>query len=293
MKINAGKTTSNFQTTRLPDKVLNIQRREKLKALLITKFMKKYAIKDSEIMLKEEVSKFIEGDKLTEHELKLLDNKIKSLVTKKNDQDDLKQNLTNRNPLIVKNNGLDQLIIENKNDMNDNVSVVSKMSGVSKLSKYEKRRDSMRMSENLDDGLSHYSAFKETDRLNFNDEGDEWNAIAQHNQKQFEEEKIMKRYKDKEIKKKTREALDGQIKGKITKLKDENVKNRVFDDVLLQHVEYLNGVEKEKLKVVKDNNNKEKISRDILVKDEHKRKVEDFKKERKFDKKLSIYFENN
>ena len=77
-----------------PDKLINVQRREKLKNLLITKFMKKYGIKDPEYILQSEISNFLKNEQLTEADLKKLDEKIKSLILKKNEEETLKQNLS-------------------------------------------------------------------------------------------------------------------------------------------------------------------------------------------------------
>ena len=43
------------------ERLVNIQKREKLKGLSITKFMKKYGIKNPEKSLEDEVSKFFQG----------------------------------------------------------------------------------------------------------------------------------------------------------------------------------------------------------------------------------------
>ena len=45
-------------------RILNLQKRQKLKDLLITKFMLKYGIKNAEEILQQEISKFLQGEKL-------------------------------------------------------------------------------------------------------------------------------------------------------------------------------------------------------------------------------------
>ena len=44
-------------------RLLNLQKRQKLRDLLITKFMMKYGIKNAEELLQDEISKFLEGEK--------------------------------------------------------------------------------------------------------------------------------------------------------------------------------------------------------------------------------------
>jgi len=60
--------------------LINIQKREKLKGLLITKFMKKYGIKNPELILENEITKFLLGEKLTDSDLKNLDVKLKKII---------------------------------------------------------------------------------------------------------------------------------------------------------------------------------------------------------------------
>lgn len=83
-------TQKNFM---MKDKLINMQKREKLKGLLITKFMKKYGIKNPEAVLEEEISKFLLGEKLTDGDLKNLDSKLKKIIS------DVKQDETNKNEI--------------------------------------------------------------------------------------------------------------------------------------------------------------------------------------------------
>lgn len=82
------------------DKLVNIQKREKLKGLLITKFMKKYGIKNPELILEEEISKFLMGDKLTDNDLKNLDEKLRRIVQDVRQEENIKKGLMG-NFLIV------------------------------------------------------------------------------------------------------------------------------------------------------------------------------------------------
>ena len=74
----------------IKEKLINYQKREKLKGLLITKFMKKYGIKNPESILEEEISKFLMGEKLTDGDLKNLDSKLKKIIS------DVKEDETNK-----------------------------------------------------------------------------------------------------------------------------------------------------------------------------------------------------
>jgi len=275
------------------DKLVNFQRREKLKNLLITKFMKKYAIKDPEVFLNSEVSNFLKTETLSEADLKILDDRIKSFILKKNEEDNLKQNLLNQ-PSNNNSNPSNKLLLPDI-DINrmENMSVRSKhskMSGVSHLSKHSelKRRELGRD----DDELSSYSQKIGTDRIEFNDEGDEWNAIAKFNQKMFQEERKNNKYKEFEIKKRTKEELDGQVKDKLRRVNDEYKKNKEYDNILLKHVEFLTQLEKDKYDEMKAKIYKDKENRDIQLKEEKKRKKEEKKKEKEIDKEIGSIHNN-
>jgi hypothetical protein len=77
----------------IKDKLINYQKREKLKGLLITKFMKKYGVKNPENILEEEISKFLMGEKLNDGDLKNLDAKLKRIITDVKDGEDNKKDI--------------------------------------------------------------------------------------------------------------------------------------------------------------------------------------------------------
>ena len=73
--VGAGQTIINHR-----ERLLNLQKKQKIKDLLITKFMQKYGIKNPEKLLEDEITKFLQGEKLTDADLKRLDNKVKKLL---------------------------------------------------------------------------------------------------------------------------------------------------------------------------------------------------------------------
>ena len=85
------------------DKLIRIQKIEKLKGLLITKFCRKYGIIKPEKKIENEIIKFVEGEKFTNEDLKKLEDKIKKLLEE--------QKLHKRN--------LSQINIENINTINN------------------------------------------------------------------------------------------------------------------------------------------------------------------------------
>ena len=77
------------------ERLINLQKREKLKGLLITKFMKKYGINHPEKILEDEINKFLQGEKLNDADLQRLDAKIRRLLMEKKNNQSLKNTLTN------------------------------------------------------------------------------------------------------------------------------------------------------------------------------------------------------
>ena len=76
------------------ERLVNLQKREKLKGLLITKFMKKYGIKNPEKILEDEISKFLQGEKLNDADLQRLDAKIHRMLMDKKSREGPKNSLT-------------------------------------------------------------------------------------------------------------------------------------------------------------------------------------------------------
>ena len=78
------------------ERLLNLQKRERLKGLLITKFCRKYGIEHPEEILESEVEKFLNGERLTEADIQRLDAKIRQLLIEKNQLANLQNDLRNQ-----------------------------------------------------------------------------------------------------------------------------------------------------------------------------------------------------
>ena len=76
------------------ERLLNLQKRQKLKELLITKFSQKYSVKNPQEILEPVINDFIQQEKLNDNDLKRLDIKIKNLLKDKASKDNLKSTLT-------------------------------------------------------------------------------------------------------------------------------------------------------------------------------------------------------
>ena len=95
-------------------RLIELQKKEKLKGLLITKFCRKYGIIHPEKNLEDEISKFVQGGKLTDLELKKLEEKIRKLLREKKLNNSYQANLTEGNFYSGQN-------IKNENFQNENL----------------------------------------------------------------------------------------------------------------------------------------------------------------------------
>ena len=215
------------------ERLLNLQKRQKLKDLLITKFMQKYGIKNADEILEEEIGKFLQGDKLTDKDLKRLDIKIKKILKEKATKERLKEKLTQSLQGINTINSNNEILpkIETRT-IEDNNTIIPKITNPKprilttepsldntlsnkKLtnSSYNplKTYGSRRMYKKPEDELAELEAEfakeenankKNYQRLDFTEQGDEWSAIAKYNRKLYEEQLKLEKIKDEELKKK-------------------------------------------------------------------------------------------
>jgi hypothetical protein len=280
---------------------INYQKREKLKQLLITKFMKKYHITTYEPIIDQEVTYFMHKETLLEKDLQNLDNKIHQLLSKKQNLNNLASNLKgddqntknfNEEENLQGSNSAPQdyeikskrgktASVRSRRD-NDTLSVRSGVSGASRLSNVNcKKKD---LDEDDLDLLSHTS--EPVERINFDNEKDEWDAINKYNQKVFEQDKINEKQKDKEVKKRTKEDLDNQIRQKMYRQFEERMKNKEYDKITIHHVEAMNKMEQDRKRELKEKMLREKENRDAQRMDEKKRKKIEQLKDKKYDKEL-------
>jgi hypothetical protein len=219
--------------------------------------------------------------------LKRLDEKLRKLLSDKQDSEALRRNLTDGDHSGL---GQSQNVVLPDLNKGETMSVHSKhsrMSGASNLSKYNEKRALKDELEDLD-LLSDTASRRPVHRFDFSNEGDEWNAICLYNQKMFEEEKKLNRLKDMEVKKRTKDDLDNQIRQKLRRLNEEQIKNIECDNILLAHTDYLNDLEREKQMSMKAKVLREKENRDKQLKDEKVRKRLEINKEKRYEKDLGI-----
>ena len=127
---------------------------------------------------------------------------------------------------------------------------------------------------------------KKYKRIDFTYQGDEWSAIVNYNknlyQRQLKEEKM----KDLEIKKRTKECLDIQVKEKLKNKLNDQLKDKEFDEKINLYTKQLDQMQQDKLKKISEQINRLKIDRDNILKNETMKKKIEKLKEKKFEKNL-------
>lgn len=275
------------------EKIINIQKREKLKELLVKKFMKKFGISNNFSLLEQEISKFLEGENLNESDLIKFEEKLRSVLIDLKKTETLKNGLLNNEnyntPQIseINNYNLKDLVLPELNLNNDAMSVISrtsKMSGASYLSKFNENNTKAKTDEKKQLDFLKNKNPKPTEKFEFAEHGDEWNAIVAYNYQSYVEEKKQNQLKEFEIKKRIKDDLDNQIRHKLKKDHEESLKNKEYDQILLNHCDYLNELEIKRENDKKDFVLKEKGNRDKQLKDEKRKKKLEIINDKKYDR---------
>ena len=291
------------------ERLLNLQKRQKLKDLLITKFMQKYKIKNFEKALEDEITKFLQGEKLNDQDLKRLDIKIRGLLKEKATKDRLKEKLTqslqNKNDILPK--------IESKN-IDDNtlapritsptqkilttepiVNTLQKKSlstsTYSPINTYGSKRKYKNPEEELAELEAEFAKDEQVNkqsykRLDFTGEGNEWSAIAKYNRKIYEDQIKSEKIKDEELKRRNKADLDLQIKQRLKQEYENELKEKEYDKIMEAHQKELDEMEKKKQEALKKQLMKEKESRDEQIRQNYILKRIETLKEKKFEKSL-------
>lgn len=249
------------------EKLLDIQKREQLKGLLINKFKLKYGDgQGASTVINSEVAKFLKNDRLTEENLRKLDDKIgkETELRAKKEQilADKKAGVDtqSRPRTTASQRGKDD-------DVRSVVSVASsRMSGATNLSKKSKAQDQMSVAGKSlrggDDAVSQYSRKAPTEVYSELDEEDEWTAIQKFNTMLHYEEQKQSIMREKERKRLIKEELDRQLREKRDRKDREKNQDRMYEELQEKHLLLLDEKEREKQIEIKNKINAEKNSRD-------------------------------
>ena len=300
--------------------ILNQPKRQKLKNLLMAKFIQKYNIKDPDEYLDLVLTQFIQTEKLNDTDLKRLDLKIKRLNKEFKAKAEVKTDLENiyQKPIqtevnsIIKNNTINQVLNNNNNNtnnirnlkkefpsLNTYSSQISKTeSNITKrgYSSYYKTKALNTFTKTPEEELAELEKeLKEEEylenknkykRIDFTAQGDEWAAIVNYNKNLYKRQMLEEKMKDLEVKRRTRECLDIQIKEKLKKKLEEESEEKQFDEKIKKYTQNLDEMYEKKNKKISEQIQRLKTDRDVILKAERlRKKIEDLK-EKKFEKNL-------
>ena len=295
------------------ERLLNLQKRQKLKDLLITKFMQKYGINNPEEILEDEITKFLQGEKLNDVDLKRLDMKVKNLLKQRASKEKLKNTLTKSLqeannvvlPKIQKNDNIDNTLapkITKKEPTRLSTEPTINTLQQPKLSTSYAPLNTFgpknykRIYKKPEEELAELEAEfaeeekknqKKYERLDFTDQGgDEWYAIAKYNRKIYEDQIKEERMKDNEIKRRNKEDLDLQIKQRLRKEYEDELKEKEYDKIIQEHQKKMDELERQKQEQIKCQIMREKESRDEQMRQNYIKKRIEVLKEKKFEKSL-------
>ena len=306
IKNNENEMRENLNTIKMNeprDTLMNNQRRDKLKQTLIDRFMHSFGEIAVKPIIEKEVSTFLKRDKLNDYDLQQLEKTIQGKLSVKKKKKDLRKNLSNpnndRNQTYQGNNinveevklpDINQSRLQNKNLCSCERLNQSRMSGASDLDKFDDRNlgDQMRDEEMKDFQQINMGTEKKINgiEIDFSKYADEWDAINMYNKKKFEEEKRKEKIKDWEMKMRTRNDLDNQIKQKIKREYEEKLKSLEYDALVDKHLKHLDELEAKKREEIKKRVLKEKEMRDKQLREQYVKKRIDFLKNKKYERAL-------
>ena len=263
------------------ERLLDIQKREQLKGLLINKFKVKYGDKGPGLAkyIDNEVQKFLKNDRLTEDNLKKLDERIlkESELRDRKDAilDDRKSTKSASAPRAVSQKP------PAAHDPETRSVASSKMSGASKLSKGAAPKNETANKEKAFDTFSWRSGSQgaKTEVYSEIEEEDEWTAIQKFNTLLHYEEQKQAILRDKERKRLIKEELDKQLQEKNSRRRAEVQERRMYENLQEQHVKLLEEKEIEKAAALKARIMQEKMSRDKQLLDEKVRRRQEQKQQ--------------
>ena len=336
--------SQNFVNPR--ERLMNNQKRQKLRDLLIERFSQKYNIVGKKHIIEGEITKFLQQEKLNDVDLQRLDNRIKRIISENLSQNDLKNNLTkslnyNRQQPegeYVQNNNNFQPEEESiypanyqppaespnyrRNYNTNNIKLDNnskKRASSSQNQKYSQplssqtfiRNDKINLAKNkkiyknpeeeLADLEAELAAEEEREmresgyyhelnndlkKIDFRKYGNEWAAMAAYDKMLYEQQMLDEKIRNRQQKKRTKYDLDEQVKYKIKKEYEDELKEKEYDKLFREHQKKLDEIEKEKEELIKQQYLREKESREAQLKDNYVRRRIDELKEKKLDKKI-------
>ena len=240
------------------EKLLNVQKRERLKGLLITKLCRKYGIEHPEEILEDEVERFLTGEKLTEADIQRLDTKIRNLLIERGKLGNINNNLNNinitnqsqvfRSPNI--NNPNYQSTINTLNTLNPNNyqnDAQNILVSQSQVIQHGKRKIYLDPEEELADlEAEEAAANPKIDKIDLSIYGNEWNAINRYKKLMNDLEDEERRMREEDTKRRLQEDLKKQMKEKYRRIYEEELQDKEYKRILEENAKKLKEMDRQK-----------------------------------------------
>ena len=275
------------------DTKLNVQRRQKLAITLVEQLVKKLKAENNRDLIRKEVDQFMKKEIINDRDFKQLEKTIQKKIKEKNSRDNLKYNLINKGK--TNNNNLEEENIKGDN-LGNNEDELNKlnnsyMSGASDLDKFneisEKDKDRDEKMKQYKNCLSlKGKPTRPKVEIDFSKYRNEWEALDEYKKIKGEEREREERIKNWETKMRTRADLNNQIKQKIKKEIEDELKKKEYDILMDKHLKHLDELEFQKQKALKERALKEKEVRDKQQRESYVNKRINKIKDQLFEKEL-------
>ena len=312
-------------------RLLNLQKRQRLKELLIERFEQKYNVKNPGEVLEPVITEFLQQEKLSDTDLKRLDIRIKNLLKDKSYKDNLKSNMVRNlqeiqaiEPIKTETTTVDKQInntVDNdkyitnnefptitnvKNTYFNTISNTENNDRKRGKSSYMCRGRKNNRFKNPEEELaflekeyaedeakrkSKYNRNKE--KIDYDTEADDWYTIVKYNKRLYDRQCLEEKMRDKVNKKRTKDFLDHQVREKIKKEYEDELKEKEYNKIIQEHNKKLDEMEQIKAQKIKEQIQRLKENRDEQLKIERTRKKIEELKQKKFDLNLVKNMQQN
>ena len=274
------------------EKLLKIQKQEKLKGLLITKFCRKYGIIKPEKKIEKEIKNFVQGEKLTKADLDKLEERIKQLLKEQQLQYHNKNlteiNMTEPNINNVNNTLRSQVINTMPNLTNDNNSfrnMTMSVDGKNNKKKYSNMYEELAALE------AEESSFKpKLKKIDFSKYGNEWAAMNIYSKLLYDQQLKEAAIKEKEDQDNLHKILAKQIEDKNKKIEEEKKLEKEYKKTLRIHKRKMDELEREKERALEEQKNRILQSRLVQIEDNKKRRKLEELREKKWERLQVLKF---
>jgi hypothetical protein len=270
-RINNGRAIQSAMPGRVRerDTKMNVQRRQKLAMTLVDQLTKKLKAENNRDIVQREVDTLMRKEIINDRDLKQLEKTIQNKIKVKTNNETLKYNLIKNSKANNFNNNFQEENIYGDNNANNNEDELdnSYMSGASDLDKFNEKSKKDRDREEKIKKYKSCLCLKEKPirpkvEIDFSQYKNEWDAINDYNKHKYEEDLEEEKRKNWETKMRTRAHLNDQIKQKIKKEYEEELKKKEYDQLMDKHLKHLDELEAEKQRLLKERALKIKELRD-------------------------------